>query len=322
MPTTSIVRSLNSLLDDQGVLRVRGGRLAFAGLKYEQRHLIILPKSAHLTKLIVRKEHERMLHAGFQAVLSTVRRKYWPLSTRSVIKGITQQCMRCNRVSPRGTSYLMGQLVPARVSVQSPFLSAGVDYAGPLYVKEKTRSKTGLAVTKAYLCLFVCMATKAVHLELAAHFTTEAFLKRLQRFVARRGICREIHSDNGTNFVGARNEIQRIKMFLKSNQKTISERAVAEGFDWHLIPPHAPHFGGLWERFIRSAKQHLLRVIGETRLTFDELYTVLTQVEACMNSTTSHVIRSCQSQLPHSWALPNRAPTHLSSPSRRHRRHN
>ena len=63
VPATSPLRSLNPLLDDRGLLRV-GGRLGLAYLKYDQRHPIILPKSHHITKLIVRREHERMLHAG------------------------------------------------------------------------------------------------------------------------------------------------------------------------------------------------------------------------------------------------------------------
>ena len=217
-----------------------------------------------------------MLHAGSEAVLSAVRQKYQPLSARGSIKGIIRQCMRVNH---RSTSYLMGQLPPVRVNVQSPFLSAGVDYAGPFYVKDRVRSKT---TTKAYLCLFVCMTTKAVHLELATDLTTEAFIRCLQRLTARRNMCREIQSDNGTNFVGAWNEIQRIRAFLQSNREAIFNYAITEGFDWRFIPPHAPHFEGLWKRSIRSAKQHLLQVVGEARLTFDELCTDLARVEACI----------------------------------------
>ena len=127
-----------------------------------------------------------------------------------------------------------------------------------------------------------------VHLELATDLTTEAFIRCLQRLTARKNMCREIYSDNGTNFVGAWNEIQRIRAFLQSNREAIFNYAITECFDWRFIPPHAPHFGGLWERSIRSAKQHLLRVVGEACLTVDELCTVLARVEACMNSRPLH----------------------------------
>ncbi|KZC14188.1 hypothetical protein WN55_06268 [Dufourea novaeangliae] len=130
------------------------------------------------------------------------------------------------------------------------------------------------------------MVTKVVHLELTIDLTTDAFLNCLKRFIARRGRYRDLYSDNGTNFVGARTEMQRLQGFFlnESNQRCISEFALTEGINWYFIPPHAPHFGGLWENSVKSAKRHLLRVIGETRLTFEELYTVLTQIEGCMNS--------------------------------------
>ncbi|KOX80083.1 hypothetical protein WN51_08987, partial [Melipona quadrifasciata] len=87
-------------------------------------------------------------------------------------------------------------------------------------------------------------------------------------------------------------EMKKITAFLKANYQIISRHAVMEGIDWHFIPPHVPHFEGLWERSSSDPKQHLLRVVGETRLTFDELYTVLTQVESCMNSRPLHPMSS------------------------------
>ena len=147
------------------------------------------------------------------------------------------QCLRCNRGSPRSTSYLMGQSPPARVNVQGLFFSTGVDYAGLFYVKDRVRSETTI---KAHFCLFVCLTTKAVHLELATGFTTEAFIKCLQRLTAWKSMCREIYPDNGINFVVAWNEMQKTRAFFQSNHKAIFNYAVTEGFDWHFIPPHAP----------------------------------------------------------------------------------
>ncbi|XP_031773721.1 uncharacterized protein LOC116414759 [Apis florea] len=134
----------------------------------------------------------------------------------------------------------------------------------------------------------MCLATKTVHLEA----TTEAFLNCLSRFLAHRGRCREICSDNGTNFMGAYNELRRIRKFLQWNGKSIGYHAIAESVEWRFMPPHAPHFGGLWETAIRSAKRHLLRTIGETRLTYEEFNTMLARVEACMNSKPLHPLSS------------------------------
>lgn len=136
------------------------------------------------------------------------------------------------------------------------------------------------------MCLFVCLATKAVHLELVSDLTTEAFIAALQRFSARRGRATDIFTDNASNFIGADRELKELHALAKSREHNgrLSHHLAEEGTCWHFIPPRAPHFGGLWEAGVKSVKRHLCRTIGLTTLTFEELYTLLTQVEACLNS--------------------------------------
>ncbi|XP_076394279.1 uncharacterized protein LOC143265522 [Megachile rotundata] len=279
---SSSLISLNPFLDKDGILRV-GGRLVNAKIPYNQKHPIILPPKHHVTKLILTREHLRLLHAGCNTTLYSIRKRYWPLSGKRLLKSIIKQCIRCFKVKPVSPYYLMGNVPATRVTPARPFSVCGIDYAGPFLIKEKTRSKVTL---KAYLCLFVCFSTKAVHLELATDMTTESFLNCLRRFIARRGLCHTIYSDNGTNFVGARNELLDLNKLLKD--KKFHDRVETflsnNNIQWHLIPPRAPHFGGLWEGAIKSTKYHLKRIIGETRLTYEEIYTVLTQIEACLNS--------------------------------------
>lgn len=100
------------------------------------------------------------------------------------------------------------------------------------------------------------------------------------------GAIVSIYSDNGTNFIGARNELNDLGVLLSDDKhvRRVTDFASAEKMQWHFIPPQAPHFGGLWEAAVKSAKYHLRRVIGETKLTFEEFYTILVQVESCMNS--------------------------------------
>lgn len=279
---SSSLISLNPFLDKDGLLRV-GGRLVNAKISFDHKFPIILPPKHHVTKLIFIREHLRLLHAGCQATLYSLRKRYWPLSGKRSLKTVIKRCIRCFRIKPVSPNYLMGNVPAARVTPTRPFHTCGIDYAGPFLIKEKTRSKVTL---KAYLCLFVCFATKAVHLELAIDMTTESFLNCLKRFISRRGLCHTMFSDNGTNFVGARNDLLDLSRLL--SDKKFHERV--ENFlsdnkiQWHLIPPRAPHFGGLWEGAIKSTKYHLKRIIGETRLTYEEMYTILTQVEACLNS--------------------------------------
>ncbi|XP_076676250.1 uncharacterized protein LOC143373173 [Andrena cerasifolii] len=282
IPKLSRLRSLNPFLDKNGIIRL-GGRLANARISYDERHPIILPSKHPFTNLIVLHEHLRLLHAGCQSVTASLRRKYWPLSCRSVVRNLLRKCIRCFRVKPHTENYMMRNLPVSRVTPSRAFSTCGVDYAGPFSIREKSRCRV---IIKAYLCVFVCFATKAVHLELASDLTTEAFLNSLRRFIARRGQSSHIFSDNGTNFVGARNELWNLGILLSTNEhrSQISDFCSTEGIQWHFIPPHAPHFGGLWESAVKSAKYHLRRVVGQTSLTFEEFYTVLTQVESCMNS--------------------------------------
>ena len=127
---------------------------------------------------------------------------------------------------------------------------------------------------------------KAVHIEVVSDLTTAAFLVCLRRFVAGRGKPALIWSDHGTNFVGASHELKEFHNFLTqpSTQKTVSEFCAAQRIQWRFVPEHAPHFGGLWEAAVRSMKTHLRRIVSGVKLTFEELTTVLTQVEACLNS--------------------------------------
>ncbi|XP_011858966.1 PREDICTED: uncharacterized protein LOC105556478 [Vollenhovia emeryi] len=272
--------SLNPFIDDNGLIRV-GGRLRQAPLPYTQRFPVVLSSGGHITKLIIRDQHVRNLHAGLQALLSIIGEKYWILSARSAVRRVLHGCIICFRTSAKNPHQLMGDLPECRVTPCRAFLNVGVDYGGPFNVKV-SRNKS----SKAYLCLFVCLATRAVHLELVTDLSTAAFLNALRRFIARRGKCANIYSDNGSNFVGANNELKALLNLLrdKSHQSEVSQYLSDRSIKWHFIPPYSPHMGGIWEAGIKSAKTHLKRVLGNPLVTFEEFYTLLTEIEAILNS--------------------------------------
>ncbi|ODM93494.1 hypothetical protein Ocin01_13188 [Orchesella cincta] len=136
---------------------------------------------------------------------------------------------------------------------------------------------------KAYMAVFICMATKAVHLEPVSDLSTDAFLAALERFVSRRGLCHRIFSDCGTNFVGASKELKSLFLSQQHNT-TMASKLADRGIMWSFNPPAAPHQGGIWEAAVKSAKFHIKRVIGEESLTFEQFNTILCKVEACLNS--------------------------------------
>lgn len=280
---SSTLLKLTPFLDEVQIVRV-GGRLNHSLLTEGQKHPIVLSKSCNLTKLIFEDAHRTHLHAGPQALLAAVRDKYWPISGRSLARKTVYNCIRCFKTKPQSLSHIMGELPKHRVQPGlRPFINTGVDYCGPVFIKRAGRSQVK---DKAYVALFVCFATKAVHLELVGDLTTVSFIAALKRFIGRRGKCLTLYSDNATNFVGANKELQNLReLFLsQSFQQDVHSSMAADNITWHFIPPRSPHFGGLWEAGVKSAKAHLKRVLGSSSLTYEEYNTVLIQVEAVLNS--------------------------------------
>lgn len=178
----------------------------------------------------------------------------------------------------------MGDLPPERVrAFTRPFTTTGVDYAGPLQVRESHR-RGRVHVSKGYVAVFTCFSTKAIHLELVSDLTTESFLAALSRFTARRGLCSHMFSDNGTNFVGAARELREVFELLSKEETTIATVLARQRITWNFIPPRSPHFGGLWEAAVKSMKRHLSTVTEGKMLTFEEYSTLLTNIEAVLNS--------------------------------------
>ncbi|XP_011873951.1 PREDICTED: uncharacterized protein LOC105565402 [Vollenhovia emeryi] len=178
----------------------------------------------------------------------------------------------------------MGSLPPGRVTASKPFSHCGVDYAGPLVLREGKRRNA--RNHKAYVAIFVCFATKAVHVELVSDLTSEAFIAAFKRFISRRGKPSHIYSDNGTTFVGAQNQLKELSDFLNKEQALddVKQFFRLQQTSWTFIPPNAPHCGGLWEAAVKSVKYHLTRVVGRAHLTFEEMQTILCEIESILNS--------------------------------------
>nr|XP_033323534.1 uncharacterized protein LOC117218909 [Megalopta genalis] len=198
---------------------------------------------------------------------------------------IIRKCLRCFEAKPTGPpDYLMGNLPRDRLVATRPFENTGVDYCGLLFMKEKRfRNQKRL---KVYVAVFICFVTKSVHLELVSDLTTEAFLAALNRLFSRRGRSKNIYSDNATNFIGAKNEIAELLTLVRSrdHDDQVARHLANEGIVWHCSPPRSPHFGGLWEAAVKSFKHHLIRTVGDTLLTYEQLNTYVVQIEGTLNS--------------------------------------
>lgn len=173
LSNNSKILKLNPFMDKNRLLRV-GGRLKCANIEFSQKHPIILPKNNRLTQLIIDHEHKKHLHSGTQNLLSILRLKYWPIDGINQVKSLIRSCIVCFKVKPKPVEFLMGNLPSNRVTPSRPFTNCGIDYAGPILIKERVVRNTKLI--KTYICIFVCFATRACHIELVNYLSTDSFL--------------------------------------------------------------------------------------------------------------------------------------------------
>lgn len=277
------LKRLDPFIDDLNFLRV-GGRLHKSLLPYESKHQLILPKKHPLTSLIIDDAHIAHLHAGTQSVQYLLLQKYWILSSRDIIRKQIYHCVRCFRTRPAHSRPAMAPLPAVRIRPERPFLKSSVDYAGPFYVRaNKVRNAK---IIKCYVAVFVCTSLKCCHLEIVSELTSQGMLAALRRFTSRRGLITDLYSDGGKNFVGCNNYLKELYDFLKNDsvQAALNSQTLQQGITWHFQPAYAPHFGGLHEAWVGGFKRHLHRVVGNRVQTYDEMHTLLCQIEAVINS--------------------------------------
>ncbi|GFS30024.1 integrase catalytic domain-containing protein [Trichonephila inaurata madagascariensis] len=206
LPSTNKLIPLTQFYDDSGIIYV-GGRLKNSILPESQKHPILLPKTDHVGNLIISDYHLKLLHAGPQLLQASLREKFWILSARDAVRRVVRRCIPCFRNRPRFAEQIMGDLPESRVCPCSVFQRNGIDFASPFLIRSS--KGRGIGSTKCYICVFVCLATKAVHPEVVSDLTSKAFIACLKRFVACRGKPSEIFCDQGTNFYGASRDLKK-----------------------------------------------------------------------------------------------------------------
>ena len=269
----SRIRSLHPYLDDDGLLRV-GGRLKEANVP--GKHPYILSSDCGISTSIIRDVHD-VAHVGVEWVLGVLRKRFWVIKARPLIKRLIRSCVTCKRLYAKPCTQLMADLPKDRVNAgQAPFSIVGVDLFGPFYVKY------GRSEIKRYGCLFTCFCTRAIHLEKLDTMDTDSFLNGLRRFMSRRGHARVIYSDCGGNFVAGNSEL-KISM-NRLSRESIDKYMLREDIEWKFNPPTASHMGGVWERMIGLVRRVLAAILPRTvRLTDEILSTVFCEAECIVN---------------------------------------
>ena len=235
-----------------------------------------MPKNNKVTELIIQEAYRIEGHSGVNHVMASIRRTFWILGGKSYIKTVLSKCMLCKKQLARQGEQIMASLPSDRISPdQPPFTNVGVDFFGPIL------TKIGRSYHKRYGCIFTCLASRAVHLELAGSLETDSFICALRRFISRRGKPLKIRSDNGTNLVGSEKEIKAALNEL--NTSTINKYLSQYMIQFEFNPPTASHMGGVWERMIRSTKRILRTLLKELKVNEETLITILTEVEMILN---------------------------------------
>ncbi|XP_057377943.1 uncharacterized protein LOC130699905 [Daphnia carinata] len=266
---------LSVYLVSAGIVRV-GGRLENAPINTEARHPAVLDPKHPVTKLFIRWAHLSVAHGRVDRTLAEVRARYWVLRGREAVKSVITFCPYCSRMRSRPFQPMMAPLPAKRVeSFNPPFTNVGVDYLGPFPISIGRRTEN------RWIALFTCLSTRAIHLEIAPSLDVDSFLMAFTRFVSRRGAPADVFSDNGTNLTAGERELR--EAVTRLNDAKIVDQLARKEIRWHFSPPSAPHFGGVWERLVRSCKDALRAILGQQTVKEETFATVVIEVEAPLN---------------------------------------
>jgi hypothetical protein len=261
----------------KGIIVCRG-RMANAAIPDNAKFPKLLPKNGLFTQLVLQHFHARSGHSGVSQTLAASRSEYWIPAVRSKVSQLVYQCVICRRW--QGKPYkqpLMPEQLECRVTPHAAFTHTGVDYFGPLNVRNEGK------VSHVWICLFTCLTVRAIHLEVVADLTTVEFIAALRRFVARRGRPMRFISDNAPHFKLASDVVSRIWSNIVDNPEVYSY-CTNEGIRWTFITQYAPWAGGVYERLVGIVKAPLRKSLGRALLSTSELATLLCEIEAIVNS--------------------------------------
>ena len=294
---TGKFRKLCPVLREDGVYVVGGRALRWFEASYNKQLIPILPKEHPFSKLYAEKIHQEK-HTGVDSDVAKIRSEYWIVGIQQICKSIRYKCVKCRKGSAKVSSQVMGRLPLERLKPAPPWNAVGIDLFGTFEIRgEVNKRSTG----KAYGVIFVCLPSTAVHLDIANDYSTNAFLIVFRRFVSLRGFPSIIYSDSGSQIVGASNVLKAI--YRMWDWRTILEFRTDKGIEWKFSPGDAPWWNGCCESLIRSVKQSIYLAVGNHRVTFSELQTVVFEAANLVNERPIGIKPSNYSE--HSYLCPN-----------------
>nr|XP_055041009.1 uncharacterized protein LOC129428127 [Misgurnus anguillicaudatus] len=278
LPRSNRLYYLDAFVDHDGLLKV-GGRLCNASVSHSVKHPVILPKEHYLTKLLIADCHEKTGHQGKGLTINEIRsRGFWIPGVNRTVASFVQHCIRCRKHRRPTEQQKMADLPSERIDPSPPFTFSGMDCFGPFFTKQGRRS------CKRYGLLFTCFCCRAIHIEMLDDMSTDSFINSLRCFIAIRGAVRQIKCDQGSNFIGAKNEFAKALREIDNNRLVtfLAEKQC----DFIFNAPHASHTGGVWERQIRTVRSvlHSTLSLSSGRMDDSCLRTFFYEAMAIVNS--------------------------------------
>ncbi|KAK3085303.1 hypothetical protein FSP39_001304 [Pinctada imbricata] len=278
--TSAIIR-LDPFLDKNNVLRV-GGRIGKTEMEDDLKHPIILPRKSHVTELLISHCHDKTHHQGRNMTTNEIRQSgFWIIGCSSAVYSFVSNCVTCRKRRSEPQVQKMSELPFDRLQPEPPFTYSGVDFFGPFIVKE------GRKEMKRWGVIFTCMASRAVHLETANSLDTSSFINALRRFMSVRGTVRQLRSDRGTNFIGAKRELREaVEEMDDDHLKHYLSDLGCDFLVFKTNVPSASHMGGIWERQIRTVRSALSSIMQDfgSQLDDETLRTFFSEAMAIVNS--------------------------------------
>ena len=263
-----MTKQLDLFIDEDGFWRC-GGRLKNAPIAYKTKYPIIIPKQHYLAKLIILNSHVEVKHGGPRETINNIRIEFWISQCRNIVRKFIHECSLCRRFEGKAYEYpKSGPLPEARVSDDNAFSRIGIDYAGPVYVKNVYIIDNEKTMHKAWIVLITCASSRCIYLDLVPDCSGKSCVDALTRFINSRGAPKVTISDNVTSFISR--EVQNF--------------ASSRGITWKFNISNAPWMGGFFERMVRSVKRCLRKILLNTRLNYEEMLIVLREIENVLNN--------------------------------------
>ena len=268
------------IVDELGFLRTIT-RFDYSHVKeFEERRPIVLAHHCPIVELYVLHLHDKFYHAGPTFIMGMLNREFYLVHGKKEVKRILLKCFHRGCLKPVALGdQQMAPLPATRIDNMTCYHNVSVDLFGPIVIK--AHENNDKVTKKVYGCIFTCLVSRGIHLELMPSMGTDAFLDAFRKFCARKGCPTEMYSDNALYFKAADKELRAL--FSSISWSKISNYAREKGITWTFSVPLAPFKNGVTERLVQTVKRPLRKLLAGHLMTFSQLEVILIEIEAMVN---------------------------------------